>query len=102
MLLLQGLLNKKYILDKLNTEIAAKEEEIRPLLSREYTKNPTIKNLPEFNLVDITTSESILEQTSQAFATWNLWAMSGKGKMSAIDAKVRDIQQAYKKLQRTI
>tara|TARA_R100000278_G_scaffold123151_1_gene111562 strand:- start:8276 stop:17356 length:9081 start_codon:yes stop_codon:yes gene_type:complete len=88
---------KKYILDKLNAEIAAKEEELRPLLSREYTKNPTIKNLPEFNLVDITTSEDILESTSQAFAIWNLWGQSGKGKMAAIDAKVRDIVKAYKK-----
>tara|TARA_R100000234_G_scaffold119980_1_gene104665 strand:- start:4954 stop:14103 length:9150 start_codon:yes stop_codon:yes gene_type:complete len=88
---------KKYILDKLNNQIENYEETLRPLISKQYSKNPTIKNLPDFNLVDITTSEDILEQTSQAYSIWHLWHTSTpKSRLSAIDAKVRDIQRTYK------
>ena len=95
---------KKYILDKVNTQIENYEEMLKPLLTREYRKNPTIKNLPDFNLVDITNNEDILEQTSQAFAIWNLWGMTRKqgGKLSAIDGYIKRMQSSYKSSYKTL
>ena len=95
---------KKYILDKVNAQIENYEEMLKPLLTREYRKNPTIKNLPDFNLVDITNNEDILEQTSQAFAIWNLWGMTRKqgGKLSAIDGYIKRMQSSYKSSYKTL
>lgn len=77
---------------------------LKPLLTKQYKENPTIKNLPDFNLVDITTNEDILEQTSQAFAIWNLWGMSRKSgmKLSALDGYIKQMQGKYKSNYKTL
>ena len=95
---------KKFYLDKLNTQIENYEELLKPLLTKQYKENPTIKNLPDFNLVDITTNEDILEQTSQAFAIWNLWGMSRKSgmKLSALDGYIKQMQGKYKSNYKTL
>ena len=63
---------KKYYISKLNDQKTVWETQIHPLLTKEYKKNPTIKNLPDFDIVDIQSNQDMLEATAAAHVMHHL------------------------------